>query len=483
MARYVLDIFLSSTSEDLREYRDTVTEVLGRLGQFTVRMESFGAKPNKPFAACREEVAGCDALIVLVGHRYGWIPPKPEGDDEKSITWWEVYWALEAGKPVYAFLVDPKAPWTGAREQDTLLAATTEAQSLATWRAVQQLKAFRSFLESETTRALFKNADQLGSLVATSLFPWLLQHAGPHRSSTPSDQVASPVIPPDREGAAPASSLKPGGNYWSEQIHAASARELIATPEPVRVAIVAGHPRVSHPALKGISIISVPAADDMAAGSTADDYTTGLAALIGAGGAGGFTGVAPGVELLALGTLNEDLSATQVTIAKAIDRAVVGGARVLCLALGAPERSEILSEAIREAVEAGVTIVVAGGNDGSATLGNPASHPSVIAAGAVDARGRPTSWTNHGNGIHVTAPGENLWLPAGEDGYAQSSGTSWAAAIATGLAALLLQAQPALTPAQIKEHLIATGDRAATPRGKTIGPIVNAYYAVKAVAP
>jgi len=58
-------------------------------------------------------VRKCDALIVIVGHRYGWVPTKKDGGDGvKSITWWEVKWALDAGKPVYAFLVDPKATWT-----------------------------------------------------------------------------------------------------------------------------------------------------------------------------------------------------------------------------------------------------------------------------------------------------------------------------------------------------------------------------------
>jgi hypothetical protein len=119
MARVVLEIFLSSTSDDLGDYRSTVAEVLERFRQAVLRMESFGARPAAPLPTCRERVRRSDVLIVLVGHRYGWIPSEAEGGDGvKSITWWEVEWALEAGKPVYAFLIDPQAPWTGAREQD-----------------------------------------------------------------------------------------------------------------------------------------------------------------------------------------------------------------------------------------------------------------------------------------------------------------------------------------------------------------------------
>src|SRR5262249_53963734 len=152
--------------------------------------------------------------------------------------WWEVQWALDSGKPVYAFLVDPKALWTGPREQDRLVGAVSQDESLAVWRSVKGLQSLRDFLENPTTRALFKSADQLGSLVATSLFPWLLQHAAPTRSGKPSDEVAAPIVPPDTQPQATAASLKPGQHYWREQIHAVSARELVTAPQPVKVAIV-----------------------------------------------------------------------------------------------------------------------------------------------------------------------------------------------------------------------------------------------------
>ena len=122
-------------SEDLGEYRRTVADALGRLGQFAVKMETFGAKPVKPLAACQDEVRGADALIVVVGHRYGWVPPKADGGDgKKSITWMEVQWALEAKKPVYAFVIDPKMPWPGTREQDWLIGAATKDETLDVWR-------------------------------------------------------------------------------------------------------------------------------------------------------------------------------------------------------------------------------------------------------------------------------------------------------------------------------------------------------------
>src|SRR5712664_133601 len=136
MPRSVFSLFLSSTSQDLGPCRTKVKEMIARMRETTVAMETFGARPNKPFDTCRKEVQKCDALIVVVGHRYGWIPSKRDGGDgKKSITWWEVQWALEAGKPVYAFLLDLQAPWTAQREQDRLTTARTKQAILEIGRA------------------------------------------------------------------------------------------------------------------------------------------------------------------------------------------------------------------------------------------------------------------------------------------------------------------------------------------------------------
>jgi hypothetical protein len=177
MPRSVLNLFLSSTFEDLRDYRTAVVGALAGLRQVTIYAESWGATPSRPLSACREEVHGCDALIVVVGHRYGWVPSEAEGGQEgKSITWLEVEWALEASKPVYAFLVDPRAQWTGPREQDALLSAATESDGVAVWRRVRSLQAFRAFLETKVTRDFFDGTAKLAERVTTSLFRLVLEH-------------------------------------------------------------------------------------------------------------------------------------------------------------------------------------------------------------------------------------------------------------------------------------------------------------------
>jgi hypothetical protein len=178
MPRTVFSLFLSSTSEDLAPCRAKVREMIERMRQTTIAMETFGAKPKKPLQTCREEVQKCDALIVIVGHRYGWIPTREDGGDgRRSITWWEVQWALDGGKPVYAFLLDPRASWTAGREQDRLITAHTTDEFVKIGRAVELLQEFREFLDEKVTRDLFTSPEDLGGKVATSVHEWLLEQA------------------------------------------------------------------------------------------------------------------------------------------------------------------------------------------------------------------------------------------------------------------------------------------------------------------
>ena len=189
-----LRVFLSSTSVDLKPHRTKVREIVERLGQASVCMETFGAQPTGPLETCKQEVQRADALVVIVGHRYGWTPSTDEGGDgAKSITWWEVQWARDAGKPVYAYLVDPIAPWVGEREQDRLLQARSAEDRDEVGRAVENLLDFRAFLEAKTTRELFTSSDDLCGKVATSLHHWLVGERSKIVAATSGDSAGTPL--------------------------------------------------------------------------------------------------------------------------------------------------------------------------------------------------------------------------------------------------------------------------------------------------
>jgi serine protease AprX len=205
----------------------------------------------------------------------------------------------------------------------------------------------------------------------------------------------------------------------------------------------------------------------------------------------GVAGMAPDSRLInaKVGAVDGAVDATQVIAA--IDWVVANrkshglNIRVITLAYGVdtslPWRSDPLSHAVEVARRNGIVVVAAAGNDGNTKvdLASPALNQNIIAVGALDTMGstKPSSWAvadfaSRGNARRspdVLAPGvsiEGLRVPGSVADllnpgavvgtrFIRGSGTSQAAAVASGLVALLLQRYPKATPAQVKAMLMA----------------------------
>jgi subtilase family protein/uncharacterized protein DUF4062 len=461
MPRSVFSLFLSSTSQDLGPYRDKVREMIARMRQTAIAMETFGARPTKPLATCRDEVQQCDALIVVVGYRYGWIPSVQEGGDgKKSITWWEVQWALDAGKPVYAFMVDLQAPWNAPREQDRLMTASTDLEIIEIGRAVQSLKDFRVFLEKRTTRDSFTSPDDLGGKVATSLHDWLLQQAvaAVRATMATTSGGATPLPGLPAPVAAPTSASEVDNLFWQEQIHLLSAQRIAGRGDGARIALIAGRANTQHPALAGAAIRqfdarSKPDTDDF------DDYTTAIAALLVGGSSQAFTGVVPDANLLIVQVLDSMRSTTTADMHAGVDAAIREGAQVICLTLGGAPSSEADRKIYADAAKLGVAVVCAAGNEPNDEKRYPAAYPDCIGVTTVDETNRLASFSTFGDWVTVAAPGLNLSLPAGKAEYQTWSGGSFSCTIVAGTVALMLKQNPELDPGAIKRILGSVGPR------------------------
>lgn len=99
--------FLSSTFIDLQAHRERAFDALDRLGLRVLRMESFGARPEEPTAACLTEVRECDIFVGVYAHRYGSIL----SGHEYSIVEEEYIEAKRLKKPSFCFILDPNHPW------------------------------------------------------------------------------------------------------------------------------------------------------------------------------------------------------------------------------------------------------------------------------------------------------------------------------------------------------------------------------------
>jgi hypothetical protein len=482
MPRTVMDIFLSSTSKDLVAYRAKVREMVDRMRQVSIAMETFGADPRLPFEKCRQMVQKSDALIVVVGHRYGWLPSREAGGDgRRSITWWEVQWALDGKKPVFAFVLDPQAPWTGEREQDRLLTATTQAQMVEIGQAVEALREFRRFLDDNTTRELFSSADDLAAKVATGLHPWILEHAlraagtGAPAPGGEKITIGGPSAGPNVPGAA---SVDASALYYAyEQIHAQSALALVPRSSPVRLALISGRADTSHPALAGASIQQVNVSGRRGPAAP-DDYTTAIAGLlVGSDPAGGYRGVSPGTELLVLGILEQNYAASRDAISRALDAARIDGVDAVCVPLGVPSGSATEHAAIKAAVDAGITVICPAGNE-PGKVNYPGAYPEAVGVAAVTSKGTLAEFSGRGAPVALAAPGQDITVPVGNDSYRNWTGTAFSCAIAAGVVALMRRAAPDLSPGRIEEILRST----ATPLGSSFSPnggLVNAFLAVQ----
>jgi subtilisin family serine protease len=128
-------------------------------------------------------------------------------------------------------------------------------------------------------------------------------------------------------------------------------------------------------------------------------------------------------------------------IAQAIVDAVRSGASVVNLSFGTDLqfRSPVLADVIDLARRAGVLVVAAAGNDSNDNPHYPAALPHVLSVAAVDNLGRGLAdFSDFGSWVDVAAPGQDVVGPVPGSGYAIWSGTSMAAPLVAGEAALLV---------------------------------------------
>jgi len=230
-----------------------------------------------------------------------------------------------------------------------------------------------------------------------------------------------------------------------------------------------------------------------------------------------FAGIAPSARIVSVKVANA-LGATDVSqVIAGIDWVVRNrqqdglDIRVLNLSFGTDGSQDYLVDPLAFAVErawhAGIVVVVAAGNSGGdhGRLNNPAFSPYVIAVGASNTRGtidirddKVTDFSSRGDGRRdpdLVAPGKQvvaLRVPNAHldqlhpdarvgDRFFRGDGTSQAAAVVSGAAALVVQQRPNATPDQVKRLLTATTrsipDTSASAQGSGLLNLWSAYEA------
>jgi membrane-anchored mycosin MYCP len=301
-----------------------------------------------------------------------------------------------------------------------------------------------------------------------------------------------PTVPPVRCAPPPAVVEHPGPAPAARlRLPAAHA---LATGRGQRVVVidtgVAPHPRLAG-RLSGLG-------DVLAGGDGLDDcdgHGTAVAGLIGAAPdpGDGFVGVAPGARILTLRQFSPTVAGADgqpagdlPSLAAALRQAVDAGATVVnvsgavCLpaaqaaAAGSPVRA-----ALRAAAAADVVVVAAAGNTGSG--GCTANRPDlvslpgwygdeVLTVGAVGPDDRPAGFTVPGPWVDVAAPGTDVRSLTVDGGTGSPlDGTSFAAPLVAGLAALIRERRPDLNAREVIARIAATARRPPAGRDDAVG--------------
>lgn len=226
-------------------------------------------------------------------------------------------------------------------------------------------------------------------------------------------------------------------------------------------------------------------------------HGTSVAGLIGAAGNNslGIAGVNWHTQILPLQALSDTGVGYTSDITAAIDYAISRDVDVINLSLGGENHDPVLEAAIDRAISANILVVAAAGNDGCNCMSYPARYPQVLSVGASTQANTVATSSSYGETLDLVAPGSLIpqstgWSASNQQSLYRNniSGTSYAAPIVSGAAALLKGVDNTLTVDELSraltEHTSLPPALAASDRPLTYGAgILNLEASLHSIAP
>jgi len=234
-----------------------------------------------------------------------------------------------------------------------------------------------------------------------------------------------------------------------------------ATGEGIKVAILDTGVEVTHPGLTrmklvdDIAIVSEVNTLHVCAGEGQDVYGHGTAI------AGIIHSIAPEAEIGSFRVLGHQLGSRTPIVCEGVRQALDRGYKILNCSIGCPGVSKYLmgfKAWVDEAYLMGAHIVTACSNENFTFQEWPSHFPSVISVNMARTNRVDTLFYRRGNLVEFAARGENIDLLWKDGGKKTSSGSSFAAPVATAILAKLLSAYPGLSPLAAKELLRQTSE-------------------------
>ena len=250
--------------------------------------------------------------------------------------------------------------------------------------------------------------------------------------------------------------------YAPAKLNLVEAHKL-ARGNRILIAVIDSEVDASHPDLAGAIVGNFDASTD---DERPHSHGTGMAGAIAA--RHNMLGTAPSVGLLTVRAFSmraNTAEGTTFNILKGLDWAAAQGARIVNMSFAGPADPR-LHDALEKAYKKGMVLIAAAGNAGprSPPL-YPGADKNVIAVTATDVDDALFSGANRGDYVAVAAPGVDILAPAPDGAYQLTTGTSVATAEVSGVAALMIERNPSLTPADVRRILMSTA-KDLGPRGK-----------------
>lgn len=257
-----------------------------------------------------------------------------------------------------------------------------------------------------------------------------------------------------------------GYQKYLKTIRMSSAWDKVKDARSQVVAVVDTGVDRTHADLSGKLLTGYNAISPGQAPNDDNGHGTMVAGIVaaGTGNGEGIAGVAWYGRVMPVKVLDGNGQGFDADIAEGITWAADHGAKVINLSLGGTQDSPALADAVKYAAGKGVVVVAASGNYGDDTTVYPAAYPEVLAVGATDNAANLTDFSSSGDWVDIAAPGFDITSTYPDDQYATASGTSFAAPITAGVAALVRARYPSLTAAEVRARLTRTA-RDAGPRG------------------
>ncbi|MEQ6388173.1 S8 family peptidase [Bacillaceae bacterium S4-13-58] len=160
------------------------------------------------------------------------------------------------------------------------------------------------------------------------------------------------------------------------------------------------------------------------------------------------------VSIIPIKVLDAEGQGQSDIVAKGIEYAVDQGANIINLSLGSPGEDIDIANAIRYAIENGVLVVAAAGNDNqNSDSYTPAGMDNVYTVGAINPLKTKARFSNYGNSVEVAAPGVKILSSVLGNQYEAWDGTSMAAPVVSGVASIMLAQNPDMNIAELASIL------------------------------